>query len=95
MHPKYPLRPVFRFLLGAMLACGFYLCLVTAWLWPFLIVWSVRRRFWRRPPQQPYRVNAPPIIKAEATPPPLPPIIDEALGRADFSVDEGEDAFAA
>ena len=78
MNPKCPFRPAFRFLLGAMLACGFYLCLVTAWLWPFLIVWSVSRRFWRRP-----------------SPPPLPPIIGEAPGRAEFPVHDGEDAFAA
>ena len=79
MPPKYPLRPVFRFLLGAMLACGFYLCLVTAWLWPFLIVWSVSRRLWRRPPPPPL----PPVI-GEA-----PGREDLSCD------DDGEDAFAA
>jgi hypothetical protein len=48
---------------GVILACGFYLCLVTAWLWPFQIVWSLSRRFWRRPPWQPRGVEAPPIIR--------------------------------
>ena len=83
MHPEanHPFQPVFRFVIGSIRGYALcFLCLVTPWLWPFLIAW-ILGSLWRRRQRQ--RVTARPVIKqATALPPPLPPVLVADHGRS-------------
>ena len=94
-HPIEMLDPVFRWLDGVIAEHGLEIYLVMVWLSPLLIVWILSGGFWRRPMRRQYVVNAPPVIKAQATPPPLPPVIGENRERRQWSDDNTTQWFAA
>ena len=94
-HPIEMLDPVFRWLDWVIAEYGLEIYLVMVWVSPLLIVWILSGGFWRRPTRPQYVVDAPPVIKARATPPPLPPVIAENRERRQWSDDDSSQSFAA
>jgi len=94
-HPIEMLDPVFRWLDWVIAEYGLEIYLVMVWVSPLLIVWILSGGFWRRPSRRRYVGKAPPIIKAQATPPPLPPVLGENRERQWRSDDDSTQSFAA
>ena len=94
-HPIETLDPVFRWLDGVIAEHGLEIYMVCVWLSPLLIVWILSGGFWRRPTRPQYFVKAPPVIKAKATPQPLPPVIGENPERRQWPDDDSGQSFAA